>query len=152
MPVAVEDGGARHPDVDRLRRSPCPTGSRSRSCPAQELGELLAAKLDRAGSARTAVERAADQLLARIAQGLQQRVVALEEPAVCVEAEVHRRRVLIEVAVAVLQLLELAVDLPELVVDLGQLAGPEPQFALGPDLGGDVGDVAAEVATVMSGP
>ena len=66
-------------------------------------------------------------------------------PTLVVEAEVHGGRVFVEVGVAVLQLLELAVDLAQLLVDLGQLARPQPQLAFGPDLLGDVGEMAAQV-------
>ena len=65
----------------------------------------------------------ADQGLAAVSQRPQQGLVASEEPAPIVEAEVHRRGVLVEVAVAVLELLELAVDLPELLVDLESARG-----------------------------
>src|SRR5260370_550153 len=51
----------------------------------------------------------ANQLVARVAERGQQRVVALDEPAERVEAEIHGRRILVQVTVAVFQLLKFAI-------------------------------------------
>ncbi len=86
-------------------------------------------KSERRHSGRKAFVELADDLLAAVAEGTQERVVALEQPPLVVEREVHRRRIVVEVAVPVLQLLELAIDVAELLVDLRELTGPQPEFA-----------------------
>ena len=50
-----------------------------------------------------------------------------------------------------LQLVQLAIDPAELLIGARQLAGADPQGALGADLLGDVGDVAAKVHDAMVG-
>ena len=68
----------------------------------------------------------ADDLVASLLQGRQHRLVALDHLALQVEAEVHGRRVFIEVGVSILELFELAIDLAQLLVDLGQLERSQP--------------------------
>ncbi len=63
-----------------------------------------------------------DKGLATIAQRVQERLVAVEQNTSGIEAVIHRGRVLVEIAVAILQFLELAVDPAKLFVDLGQFA------------------------------
>ena len=87
-----------------------------------------------------------------MAEGPDHRVVAFQEVAPAVDGQVHRRGVLVEVAVAVLQLLQLAVGPAELVVGLDQLLGPPAQLGLVAELGRDVGEVASEVEDPPSGP
>ncbi len=86
----------------------------------------------------------ADDLVARELEGGEHRLVALDHLALGVEAEVHGGGVFIEVGISILELLELAVDLSQLLVDLSQLLRPELELALGSDLVGDVGEMAAQ--------
>ena len=93
----------------------------------------------------------ADDLVTSSVESRQHRLVALDHVALQVEAEIHGRRIFVEVAVAILELLELAVDPPQLLVDLGQLERAQPELALGADLVGDVGEMAAEMRDLLVG-
>ena len=62
-----------------------------------------------------------------------------------VEAEVHHRGIVIQVAIALFEPFEVAVDVLKPAVGLRQLAGAPPQRLLGADALGDVDEVAAQL-------
>src|SRR5207253_1918115 len=71
--------------------------------------------------------------------------IAGNETTVGVKAEIHHRRVLVQVAIAFLEALQVLVAAHQPLVCLRKLLGPPPQLVFCPDTIRNIGNVTAEV-------
>ena len=151
--VGAQDRGPRDPDVDRARRRPSTTGSRPRSSRARGTRRTARRKRPARDPGRIRTIGRPTSVLPDGSRGSGPACCCIRGTGPDVEAEVHRRGVLVEVAVPVLQLLELAIGAAE-VRSLTWVSSRvrSLQLALVADLGGDVGEVAAEVGDSRSAP
>ncbi len=89
--------------------------------------------------------RLAVQLLPRVAEGVQQCLVEGHEAAGGVESEIEHRRTVVEIAVALLQPVQVLAALLKPSVRLGQLLRAVLQLAFDPGAVGDVLEMTAKV-------
>jgi hypothetical protein len=98
-----------------------------------------------------AVVRLVVQVVAMVTEGLEERFVQGGEAAPCIETEVEDRGVVVQVAVAFLESLQVAIDALETVVGLRQLFGPVDQLPFGANALAHVEEVAAIVERLAVG-
>src|SRR5271166_3737258 len=108
-------------DVDQLATVPDPARFGLDRAGLEQLLEQKAAATE-PGGVDEGVESLTDHDFPGLIQRGEEGLVAFDQSSVFIQAEIHGRRILVQVRVAVLQFFELAVDLAQLLVKLGELA------------------------------